>query len=187
MVLQWPGTHVLQLYVEFQLVIGGRESVGGDGVTVSYGAALPIHLLGEFGGGSGLRVQFLTNGHEPRIEVHYDAVRLGSAPCANLRSGHLTRASITAESAGVSVRYDGQLLLGPLPWGHLGWAPQPDWQLAFSAASGFYADNHWVDDLRIQTGTNVADTVVPVSVALNGQQFVDVAEGLPYAFEAVQA
>ena len=37
--------------------------------------------------------------------------------------------------------------------------------------------------LRVRTGTHVGDTPVPLSVSLNGQQFVDVLESLTYVFE----
>ena len=42
---------------------------------------------------------------------------------------------------------------------------------------------YWVDELRVRTGTHVGDTPVPLSVSLNGQQFVDVLESLTYVFE----
>ncbi len=31
-----------------------------------------------------------------------------------------------------------------------GWAPQPDWQLAFGAAAAELTDNHWIDDLKVR-------------------------------------
>ena len=65
------------------------------------------------------------------------------------------------------------------------WAPQPDWELGFSAAAGAEPANHWIDELRIRTGTLIASTLIPVPlrVALNGQQYVGVHEALAYEFE----
>ena len=61
--------------------------------------------------------------------------------------------------------------------------PASGWRLGLSASSGARPDNHWVDELRVRTGTHVGDTPVPLSVSLNGQQFVDVLESLTYVFE----
>ena len=87
------GTHLLQLHVAFRLVAdlpnldtgmphlggdgtaSGEKTAGrGEGVALSYGSALPLHELGELGGGNGLRVQFLSRGRTtvPQIIAMYD-------------------------------------------------------------------------------------------------------------------
>ena len=190
-----PGTHMLYLRVDFQLVVGGR-GIGDDdpyvivghsggGISVSYGGALPLEQMGSLGGGSGLRVQFLTRGTAvlwPTVRVYYDGMLLGSARCDELRSGRLTPVSITASSSGVSVSYAGQPLLEQLPWPSWGWVPQPHWLLAFSASTEGVPTNHWIDDVHVATGTHVDDTPVPVSISLNGQQFVELDQALVYTF-----
>jgi hypothetical protein len=185
------GTHMLNLHVNFTAIVGAGPDDGGEGFAVSYGGG-PLDSIGEFGGGLGLRVQFLTGGGEheygSRVHVYHDGDLLGSSPLPDgvgLRAERPVNVSITAETSGVSVRYDGHLLFDRLAWqaGGPGWAPQPDWQLAFSAACAARPDNHWIDNLQVETGTRVADTPVAVSVALNGQQFVDLYESLGYAFE----
>ena len=43
--------------------------------------------------------------------------------------------------------------------------------MSFSAACAYQPDNHWIDDLRITTGTLAsfeAKTAVPIAIALNG-------------------
>lgn len=79
--------------------------------------------------------------------------------------------------------YDGATLLDLDGWasgaaGGGAWAPQPGWSLTFSAANGGLADNHWIDNLRVRTGARVATTPVPLSVSLNGQQFVELGGAL---------
>ena len=156
----------------------------GSGFAVSYGSLLPAEHMGDAGGGSsGLRVQFITRPVQA-LRVYHDGELIATAPCSGLRSGRPTDVLISADAAnGVSVHYGGQPLVQRVRWRHWGWAPQPDWQLAFSASVAARPDNHWVDDLRIQTGTHVADTPVPLSISLNGQQFMDVFDALSYVYE----
>jgi hypothetical protein len=185
-----PGTHLLQLYVAFRLIVGGGRPGAGDGVSISYGAGLPLETMGELGSGTGLRVLFLSRG-VPVVRALYDGELIGSAACAQLRSGRITDVAIHATSEGLSVRYDGQLLLDRVGWpsraagggGGSRWAPQPGWQLGISAAASLEPDNHWVDDLRVEMGTRVAATPVPLTLSLNGQQFVSEYEALRYDFE----
>jgi hypothetical protein len=185
-----PGTHLLQLYVAFRLIVGGGRPGAGDGVSISYGAGLPLETMGELGSGTGLRVLFLSRG-VPIVRALYDGELIGSAACAQLRSGRITDVAIHATSEGLSVRYDGQLLLDRVGWpsraagggGGSRWAPQPGWQLGISAAASLEPDNHWVDDLRVEMGTRVAATPVPLTLSLNGQQFVSEYEALRYDFE----
>ena len=114
----------------------------------------------------------------------YDGVRIGSAPCARLREGRVLPVSITIGTEGVTLIFDGATVYDRHPW-TIGspWAPQPWWQLAFSAASAEHADNHWIDDLTIVTGTPVGDVPVSLTVALNGQQFFADADALGYTFD----
>jgi len=184
------GTHALQLHVEFTVIVGGGLDGGGEGFAVSYGGGLP-NAMGEFGGGIGLRVQFLSGSSDdgegvvgPRVLVEHDGMVLGQVqPLDSLRAERPIAVAITADSAGVSVRYNGRVLFDRLGWGSAGFVPQPEWQLAFSAACAARPDNHWIDDLFVETGTRVADTPVAVSVALNGQQFVDIYDSLGFTFD----
>ena len=59
---------------------------------------------------------------------------------------------LTADAAGVTVLYGEQLVFDRLAWRDdgPGWAPQPDWQLAFAAAAAELTDNHWIDDLKVR-------------------------------------
>ena len=50
--------------------------------------------------------------------------------------------------AGLTLLYAGHTYFEDLPLP--GWAPQPDWQLAFGAAAAELTDNHWIDDLKVR-------------------------------------
>ena len=67
--------------------------------------------------------------------------------------------------------------------GELHCGPQPWWQLAFLAPCASISDNHWLDDIEITTGTPVAHVPVPVSVALNGQQYGGPTDSLAYTYD----
>ena len=89
--------------------------------------------------------------------------------------------SLVVSRAGLSLLYDHQPYFTDLALP--GWAPQPDWQMAFGAAAAELTDNHWIDDLRVRTGAHVDRTPVAVHLALNGQQFgAQAAVPYEYAF-----
>ena len=218
-----PGTHMLNIQVEFTLIIGnaaagtsastsarsGEEAWarGGEGVAVSYGIGLPLDAMGEFGGGLGLRVQFVTGSgrtlgfnskqyrsmsadyhadavRSAQVNVMYDGTTLSSTFIPNFRLGSPVSVLVWAGVSGVRVRYDGQVVLD-FNWEQLiDWAPQPHWRIGLSAACSDEPENHWIDDLRVMTGTYVARTPIPVRVALNGQQYSPLATALGYAFDA---
>ena len=50
--------------------------------------------------------------------------------------------------AGLTLLYAGHVYFEDLPLP--GWAPQPNWQLAFAAAAAELTDNHWIDDLKVR-------------------------------------
>ena len=52
-----------------------------------------------------------------------------------------------------------------------------------TAACTARADNHWVDDLYLETGTRIAETPIASGVALNGQQFVATVGSLVHKFD----
>ena len=88
--------------------------------------------------------------------------------------------SILANAAGVTIHYGHQLYHDRLPLTY--WAPEPSWQIAFGAGVSKGMDNHWLDELVVETGVHVETTPVPVTVSLNGQQFMPVADALAYGY-----
>ena len=193
-----PGVHRLQIQIDFNVIVGravASGSTGGGnegGFCLSYGSGLSLEGMGDLGGGLGLRVQFLTgwrhsvggrHGDGGRIVIMHDGTEVGSMPYAGLRSGRVTAVSVTAESAGVSVWFDGRMIYNRQPWrSSAEWAPPAWWQLAFSAAFDATVDNHWIDDVRIVAGTPTSSVPVPLAVALNGQQYTDIEGALGYTF-----
>ena len=64
-----------------------------------------------------------------------------------------------------SVHFNGELVLAtPLP----AWAPQVGWAFAFGARTGDRKDDHWLDDLRVQSGYLLDVGTVEFGVSLNG-------------------
>ena len=175
-----PGTHPFHIFVSFQLIIAG--GTGGDGMSLSYGGSLTTREpftkrrghIGEEGAGLGVRVLFRTARGGPSIEVWHDGAAIAVKPCPDLRSGELTKVTLTIVggregSQHLTLTYGDETYWDKIPLP--GYAPQPGWQLAFGAAAGALTDNHWVDELLVRTGALVDATPVPVYLSLNGQQF----------------
>ena len=102
-----------------------------------YGA-LPSSAFGEGDVWSGLRVSLLT-GSEARVEVSYADVALVRVP-AELRRADFVSVGVSYGSGGLSVVYDGVLLVSNLTVPR--WHPERGWRFGFGARTSASADEH---------------------------------------------
>ena len=153
----------------------GRGS-GADGYSFVYGALADVNsAFGEMGTGDGLVVRFRTRGFfgefndgHGLIEALYNGSALNQTFMGDrLRSTSRdpARVSVVKDSAGLSVYFDGELVLAAtVP----GWAPAVGWAFGFGARTGERKDDHWIDDVRVQSGYLLDQGSVAFGISLNG-------------------
>ena len=161
----------------------------GDGLGVSFGL-LPPGRMGEYGGGLGLRVCFLTSRRCPPPEqlrtcpslaVYYATQLLWDVPlAANFRQEGFGATIIEYTTEGLYVSHAGMVYV---PRGELflpDWAPAPGWSIGFSSRSGKNTDFHYIRAVQIELGALVDAASVPLHVSLNAQQYQLVPDVAPY-------
>merc|ERR1711965_836964 len=102
--------------------------------------------------------------------VSYRRVVLATVP-ALLRSagGDFVAVVVSHTSSGLSVLYDGELLIGNLTIER--WMPEPGWQFGWGARKSSSVDVHLLAGITIDSGGRFEDDALGVEVTLNGQQF----------------
>jgi hypothetical protein len=138
---------------------------GADGYSMSWGTDLPnlpsYGNPGEEGGGTGLIVTVDTfdngGGEAPGLEIKWRGVRvafdnINADPGLAkdfLRKGFFVEADLTVDATGqATFTYDGRVLRAPLlDWGGIAGGGC----IVFAARTGGACDNHWIDDLVIET------------------------------------
>lgn len=140
----------------------GRGS-GADGYSFVYADLADVRTpFGEMGVGKGLIVRFRTHGFfgdfndgHGIIEAFYNGSTLNQTFMGDrMRSPHgdPTAVSVIKDSAGLSVYFDGELVLAAHV---LGWAPAVDWSFGFGGRTGDRKDDHWIDDITVQVRVKV--------------------------------
>jgi len=111
-------------------------------------------------------------GHALVLEVRRGYLLLSTSLGHALRDDVWMPIEIRHEQfVGLSVVLGERTVLEGLPLN--GFAPRPSWQLAVAASSADDAegtDEHWINDLRVVSGSLLERADVPVRVSLNGQQ-----------------
>ena len=65
-----------------------------------------------------------------------------------------------------------------------GWAPAVGWAFGWGARTGDRHDNHWIDDVAVQSGYLLDVGTVSFGVSLNDGPKVDRTDGVPMTLDA---
>jgi hypothetical protein len=159
------GIPITNMVVRYKARVGGGSNPPADGYSFCFGADLPNASWGEEGAGTGLTVAFDTyvNAETGETNRHVD-VKYGGVVVAHtgfdVSSGtNFIDMTITVCGNGrVSVLYGTQTVIDRAPTGYVPVAGR----FGFGARTGGAYDNHWIDDL-------VIDTSDPLAVAITNQ------------------
>ncbi|MGI8967072.1 MAG: lectin-like domain-containing protein [Limisphaerales bacterium] len=153
----------------FKVRVGGGSGTGADGFSFNFAGDLP-NDFGEEGAGTGLTISFDTydnGGNEaPAIDVRFGGVEVAHTLVNYIRTGsafvdmsvHVDTDGTLALVYGTNVVYTNLLVYTTPIAGRFG----------FGARTGGVTDNHWIDNLRI-------DTIVscpPLSIIKQGSDVV---------------
>ena len=181
-----PGNAVGSFTASFTAYVGGGTCCGdsnstpglqtADGFSFNFANDLPATFQGEEGGGTGLTVSFDSWDNQapdeaPVIDVFWDGALVGQFP-TTISQGLLAPVDFWAvlirlDSDGtLDVSYNNVLIVSNLLTGY---TPILGGQFAFGARTGGANDNHWIDDLSIETQPGSAVPVPePASLLLLG-------------------
>ena len=153
----------------------GRGS-GADGYSFVFGDLSKVNeAFGEMGYGDGLIVRFRTRGYVGNwneghgvIEAVYNGTLLNSTFMGDsLRTfhGNAVPVRVHKDPSGLSVYFNkASVLQVYIP----DWAPQVGWAFGFGARTGDRKDDHWIDNLQVQSGYLLDLGAVEFGVSLNG-------------------
>ena len=153
----------------------GRGS-GADGYSFVYADLASLDVpFGEMGVGDGLMVRFRTRGYVGEFNEGHglvDAVYNGTVLNQTFMGERLrdfyarsVPVRVSKDSSGLSVYFDGvHVLSATIP----SWAPLAGWAFAFGGRTGERKDDHWIDDLSVQSGFLLDLGAVEFGVSLNG-------------------
>jgi len=174
-----PGFAVDSFTATFKAFVGGGTCCGGlstaDGFSFNFANDLPVlGFQGEEGGGTGLTVSFdsFDNGPPdaaPAIDVKLGGVAIGRV-LTQVSQG--LNAPLNFWDVFIKLDSDGTLDVSynnaPIYTNFsTGYTPIAGGQFAFGARTGGANDNHWIDDLTIETQTSAA-VPEPATLALLG-------------------
>lgn len=171
-----PGRKLAGFTVNFKLRIGGGTSTPADGFSFSFANDLPDGAFGEEGAGSGLTISFDTydngGGEAPAVDVRFGGVNLFTRKYGSLRTG--------ANYAAVRIHVDDNGLLDvvyrtTVLVTNVQCMKPMSGRFGFGARTGGLNDNHWMDDLSIQTSvltTPVVRSVSPTGANVFGDAVV---------------
>jgi HYR domain/SdrD B-like domain/PA14 domain/Thrombospondin type 3 repeat len=168
------GRPVNQLVANWRSLIGGDTigilqfgRPGADGYSFNWGTDLEASLAGEEGTGTGLTVTVDTWDNmeqtgefdaAPGLEIKWRGARVAFDTIDPdqglakdfLRKNEFVDVELTVTPGGlVTFTYDGRMLTAQLP----DWTGIAGGSFVFGARTGGATDNHWIDDLSIETGT----------------------------------
>jgi hypothetical protein len=194
---QNSGMPLDRLLARWRMRIGGGQNGGADGASFSWGTDVPMTCAGPFlggqgaegGAGTGLAVTIDTfdngTGVTPTdvvgIEILWQGTRVASAAIPKddpgngvfLRKDQFVDAEVSVTPSGVATfNYDGTVISTSLP----GFAGFTGANFLFAARTGGANDNHWVDDLRINSFALTAPVI------LSGPDDVTTNECAPLTF-----
>ena len=148
---------------------------GADGYAFVYADLSAVSApFGEMGAADGLVVRFRTHGFFGEyndghgiIEALYNGSALNQTFMGDrLRSFKKPRRAVRVvkDAAGLSVYFGGELVLAAtLP----AWEPAVGWAFGWGARTGDRKDDHWIDDVRVQSGFLLDTGDVAFGVSLN--------------------
>jgi hypothetical protein len=147
-------TPIVGFTATFKVRLGGGTPTPADGFSFNFAGDLPAASFSEEGAGTGLTVSFDTfnngGGEAPAIEVRFGNVLLARNPVniSLLQTGsNFTTVEIILSDIGkLRVRISGQDILQDVS----GYSARAG-RFGLGARTGFYTDNHWIDDLSITT------------------------------------
>ena len=160
-----PGQTIASFRASFKAYIGGGS--GADGFSFNLASDIAMTGFGEDGSGSGLTIAFDTfNNGAPDyagVGIRMYGVESYSFPYNGLRTGTFVDVVIQYHpDTTVDVIYDGTYICTNL---YTGFLPSPGSLFALGSRTGGSTDNHWFDDIEIQTQTGPTaflDQIYPV-------------------------
>jgi hypothetical protein len=182
------GQNVTQLHAHWRSLVGGDDGSvctttqfgrpGADGYSFNWGTDLARSFVGEEGTGTGVSVTVDTfdngGGEAPGLEIKWRGQRIAFDPINPdqglakdfLRKNNFVNADLYVDPFGIAIfNYDGRLLFAKLD----GWTGIAGGSFVFGARTGGASDNHWIDDVLIETQpeANSCPVASPVSVSVN--------------------
>ncbi len=166
------GSPVGGFLATFKLRIGGGSGNPADGFSFNFGNDLSGSTFGEDGTGSGIRVSIDTYdngaGEAPAIDVWVGGTIISTVKFvqADLLTGdQFVDVRIEWRDGLLDVDYKGQPVFNDLP---LGLAPIEGGMFGIGARTGGENDNHWIDNLHIETFARTTPAVGAVRATANG-------------------
>jgi hypothetical protein len=157
------GAAVSGFVATFKLRMGGGSGNAADGFSFNFANDLPDGTFGEEGAGTGLTVTFdiYDNGgmEAPAIDLKLGGSVIQSTPFAKpdiLTGGEFVDVRIEWRNGLVSVDFKGEPVYTDVP---LGMAPVSGGRFGLGARTGGENNNHWIDDLSIETFVGTAPLV----------------------------
>ncbi|MEO7297125.1 MAG: hypothetical protein ABI042_00965 [Verrucomicrobiota bacterium] len=155
------GSVVGSFDVNFKALIGGGSGSGADGYSFNFGNGLPDGTFAEEGAGNGLTITFDTYNNSPvgqpseapAIRVKFDGILITNKFVSYLRTGTtFTNVSIHVDPDGtLDLTYGTNVVFSNL----LAYTtPIAGGRFGFGARTGGVFDNHWLDNLSINTFTS---------------------------------
>ena len=189
---QAAGQNVNHIHVHWRSLVGGDDGSvctatqfgrpGADGYSFNWGTDLATSFVGEEGTGSGVTVTVDTwdngGGEAPGLEIKWQGQRVAFDPINLdqglakdfLRKNKFVDADLYVDAQGLATFiYDGRILQATLT----DWKGLARGNYVFGARTGGASDNHWVDDVIINTQPQADSCPVAsasnVSVNYNGK------------------
>ena len=178
-----PGSAVTRFRASFKAQVGGGTATAADGFSFCFASDLPNATWGEEGAGTGLTVAFDSydngGGEAPAIDVFWN----GSTVAHRLFAVSQGPTGTNYFDVLINLDCDGTLDVvykGTIIYTNLAtpYRPITGGRFGFGGRTGGLNDNHWIDNLKIDTFTPG-----PVVVATQPQS-VTVNQGFPATFSA---
>lgn len=175
-----PAQQVNSFMANFDVLVGGGSTVPADGFSFNFASNLPDSPaygdVAEEGIGTGFSVCFDTynNGvtEAPAIDIKRGGSIIDTYPIQVSQAAGNTFFSvfISMESDGtLDLSYGGSSIFSNISTGY---TPITNGRFAFGARTGGYNDNHWIDNISIQTYTTVPE---PATMLLLGLGLIGLA------------
>jgi hypothetical protein len=186
------GQNINQIHVHWRSLVGGDDGSvcgatefgrpGADGYSFNWGNDLATAFVGEEGTGTGVTVTIDTwdngDGEAPGLEIKWQGQRVAFDPINAdpglakdfLRKNDFVDADLYVDQLGnATFIYDGRVLQATLS----DWKSLSGGKYVFGARTGGASDNHWIDDVIIDSGPQANSCPVAsssnVSVNSNGK------------------
>ena len=159
------GVAVASFTATFQAFIGSFGN-GDNGMSFNFAPDLPAGTVTEEGGGSGLTVEFDSYPNPPEVgatlDVKVAGTEVASKLLPGLRAGEFVQVVIQLNpDHTLDVVYDGTYVYSNLNLNATtpSYTPAAGSRFGFGASTGSLADNVWIDNLSLSTGTALSPFV----------------------------